>query len=99
MTARNATVTLPAGTWTRLTEGSTDITVATIQIVGGINGVYVKATTDGTAPTTNDGAYFYEVKSGEKELTMSEMFPGLTGADVLWGLSPWGVGYVTVSHA
>jgi hypothetical protein len=93
--AQNTTVSIPAATWTQLTDA--DITSLTFQNVGS-NHVVIKATTDTEAPTTTDGGFRYNPGQGERNIAMSDMFPGITGADRVWAFAPDG-GVVVVSHA
>jgi hypothetical protein len=52
--AQNTTISVPASTWTQLTDA--DVTNITFQNVSS-NHVLIKGTTDATAPTSKDGAY------------------------------------------
>ena len=81
---QNTTIAVPAATWTQLTDA--DITSITFQNIGGAY-ILVKATTDGTAPTNTDGAIRYNPGQGERNVAMSDLFPGLSGADRLWAWS------------
>ena len=92
---QNTTITVPAITWTQLTDA--DITSITFQNVGG-NHVVIKATTDGTAPTNTTGGFRYNPGQGERNVALSDLFPGLTGRDRLWCYSVDGSA-VVVSHA
>lgn len=93
--AQNTTKAIAAATWTQLTDA--DITAITFQNIGG-SFVLVKATTNTTAPTTSAGAIRYNPGQGERNVAMSDLFPGLSGADRLWAWSDAAT-LVVVSHA
>ena len=92
---QNTTISVPAATWTQLTDA--DITSITFQNVGS-NHVIVKATTDGTAPTTTTGSFRYNPGQGERNVELSDLFPGIASRDRLWCYSTDGSS-VVVSHA
>lgn len=93
--AQNTSVDIPANTWTQLTDA--DITAITFQNVGGHN-LFIKATTDTTAPTNTNGAAVYPPGTGERNVALSDLFPGLASRDRLWAFGTEG-GRVMVSHA
>ena len=93
--AQNTTITVPAGAWTQLTDA--DITSITFQNIGS-NHIMVKATTDGTAPTNYAGAIRYNPGQGERNVALSDLFPGLAGRDLLWAYATDAT-QVVVSHA
>lgn len=93
--AQNTTITLTAQTWTLLTDS--DISAVTFQN-DSRSAVYIKATTDTSAPTTTDGAILYAGGQGERNVSMEDLFPGLSGADRLWAYAPSG-GRMMISHA
>jgi len=93
--AQNTTITIPAETWTQLSDA--DIDSCTFQNVG-LNYVLVKGATDATAPDSTDGALRYDPKQGEKNAFLVDLFPGIDGADRLYAFSPGGTEMV-VSHA
>lgn len=92
--AQNTTVTVTAGSWTQLTDA--DVTSITFQNVSGYH-MLVKATADATAPTSLDGAARYNPGQGERNVSLSDLFPGISGVR-LWALSNEAV-EVLVSHA
>jgi hypothetical protein len=92
---QNTTVTVTASTWTQLTDA--DISSITFQNVGG-NFIYIKATTDTTAPTNFTGAYRYNPGQGERNVSLADLFPGLSGADRVWAWAENATS-VVVSHA
>lgn len=93
--AQNTTKTLTANAWTQLTDA--DITSITFQNIGGYH-ILVKATTDTTTPTDFDGSIRYNPGQGERNALMTDLFPGLSGADRVWAYSDQAV-QVFVSHA
>ena len=93
--AQNTTITVPAGAWTQLTDA--DITSITFQNIGS-NHIMVKATTDGTAPTNYAGAIRYNPGQGERNVALSDLFPGLAGRDRLWAYATDAT-QVVISHA
>lgn len=93
--AQNTTKTLTANAWTQLTDA--DITSITFQNIGGYH-IFVKATTDTTTPTDFDGSIRYNPGQGERNALMTDLFPGLSGADRVWAYSDHAV-QVFVSHA
>jgi hypothetical protein len=92
---QNTTIAVPAVTWTQLTDA--DITSITFQNVGS-NHIVVKATTDGTAPTSTNGGFRYNPGQGERNVALSDLFPGIASRDRLWAYSTDGSS-VVVSHA
>ena len=93
--AQNTTITVPAGAWTQLTDA--DITSITFQNIGS-NHIMVKATTDGTAPTNYAGAIRYNPGQGERNVALSDLFPGLAARDRLWAYATDAT-QVVISHA
>lgn len=94
--AQLATVSANAATWTQITDA--DATSITFQNQAGIN-MLLKGTTDATAPTTTDGAIIYPPFMGEKNVTITDLFPEPSGVDRLWVRFEAGPGSVMVSHA
>lgn len=91
-------ITCPPDAWTQLTNA--DVTSITFQVRKG--DVYIRATTDATAPTETFGI-LYKQGQGERNVAMSELV-SLAGADRLWAkpLRTGRVGYsanVYVDHA
>ena len=93
--AQNTTITLAAETWTQLTDA--DVTSITFQNKGGFH-MFIAGTTDATAPTNFDNALRYNPGQGERNVSMSDLFPGLTGADRVYAYAANSVD-VFVSHA
>lgn len=92
---RNTTVSVASATWTQITDA--DVTAITFQNLSDFS-MFVKATTDTTAPTDLTGALKYAPGQGERAVAMADLFPGLTGADRVWVYADPGV-QVFVSHA
>lgn len=93
--AQNTNYNIAAGTWVLLTDA--DVTAITFQNVSDFY-VYIKATTDTTAPTSLDGAVKYSPGQGERAVAMADLFPGISGADRLWAYARENAS-VMVSHA
>ena len=92
--AQNTTKTIAASTWTQLTDA--DVTGITFQNVGS-NFLIVKATTGATAPTDTTGAVRYNPGQGERNVLLSDLFPGIAGKRVwAWAAD---ITQVVVSHA
>ena len=94
---QNTNIAVPANTWTLLTD--TDVSTITFQHVG-VPGrdLIIKATTDTTAPTSAAGSIIYPFGTGERNVSLSDLFPGISGRDRLWAFSSSGA-TVMVSHA
>jgi len=92
--AQNTDVTLPIATWTQLTDAN--VTSITFQNKGG-NYILVKGTTSASAPTDDDGAVRYNPGQGERDVFLSELFPGIAAVRV-YAYAPTGA-EVMVSHA
>ena len=92
---QNTTIHIPGGAWVPLTDA--DVTAITFQNVG-INFVFIQATTDTTAPTTIAGSIRYNPGQGERNVAMSDLFPGVSGGDRLWAYAGQPTD-VFVSHA
>lgn len=97
MAARDAKVSVPRETWTQLTDGdiATDITLALLST--GL--VFLQATTDGTAPTTEDGLPLWSFGDGFKESTIAEVFTGVASATRIWAFAPNNDVEIYISHA
>lgn len=92
--AQNTTITLAAETWTQLTDAN--ITSITFQNISGYH-VMVKGTTSAVAPTDDDGAIRYNPGQGERNVLLSDLFPGISATRV-YAYAPNGA-EVMVSHA
>lgn len=93
--AQNTTKVIPTGAWTQLTDAN--VTTITFQVRPTAFGVFIKGTTDATAPTNTDGAIYYPPNSGEAKVLLSDLFPGIAAVR-LWALSD-APSLVMVSHA
>lgn len=94
--AQLTTVSAVAATWTQITDA--DATAITFQNQAGIN-MLLKGTTDATPPSTTDGAIIYAPFAGERNVTITDLFPHPSGVDRLWVYFGAGPGSVMVSHA
>lgn len=92
---QNATKNVAAATWTQLTDSN--ISAVTFQNISG-NFVLVKATVGATAPTNLDGAVRYNPGQGERNVALSDLFPGISGANRLYAYAQDGAA-VVISHA
>jgi len=92
--AQNTTLTLDAGVWGEITNS--DVTNVTFQNLSHYP-IYVQATT-GSAPTTEDGSVEYGPTEGERNVALTDLFPGVTDAVRVWVTSE-GEATVFVSHA
>ena len=92
---QNTDIAVAASAWTMITDA--DVTSVTFQNKTS-GAIYVKATTDTTEPANRDGAIVYNSGAGERNVSMSDLFPGLSGADRLWVWAS-AKGEVFVSHA
>jgi len=93
--AQNTDININAKTWTQLTDA--DVSAITFQNKSG-HAAFVKATTDATPPTSTAGAIRYNPGQGERNATVSDLFPGISGADRIYVYSDEPVTFF-VSHA
>ena len=92
--AQNTDIVLTADDWTQLTDAN--VTSITFQNKGTYY-MLVKGTTDTTKPTNDDGAARYNPGQGERNVTLSDLFPGVAAVRV-WAYAPKSI-EVLVSHA
>lgn len=92
---QNTTVNLSAATWTQLTNG--DTARITFQNTSGTH-VIVKATVGATAPTNLTGGIRYNPGQGERNVLLSDLFPGVTGVNRVYAYAQDGAA-VMISHA
>jgi hypothetical protein len=102
MTALHTDVTVPPGTWTRLTTGVDNLTTACrVQNIGTEVMLLQGTATFGTAPTTGAGAirlYPGDIMPGD--VTLAQLFGGVTSCAHVWGMSAATIpGIASVSHA
>ena len=95
MTQSN-TITLTPGAWTQLTDG--DTTNITFQNLSGVD-IQVMGTAGATPPSDADGAFTYAHQEGEKNVAITDLFLGVSGANRLYALGEGGSVNVVVSHA
>lgn len=77
MAAYEGIASVTAGTWTEITDSDVTANIS-FQIHSASREVYVKPTTNTTAPTTRDGAFRYQQGQGELNLALADMCPGET---------------------
>ena len=92
---QNTTINVPANTWTQITDGN--VSSITFQNIGG-DFVRIRCTNGTTAPTDTLGALRYNPGQGERNVSLSDLAPGVSGANRVWAFSPAG-GLVVVSNA
>ena len=93
--AQHTTISAAIATWTEITNA--DATAITFQNLAGIN-MLLKGTT-GSAPSDLTGAIVYPPFTGEKLVTITDLFPNPASVDRLWVYYVAGPGSVMVSHA
>ena len=93
--AQNTTINIPAATWTQITDGN--VTAMTFQNISG-NFVLVKGTVGATAPTTLPGSLRYNPGQGERNVLLTDLFPGISGVNRLYVFADSGAQMV-VSNA
>ena len=92
--AQNTDIPLPTATWTQLTDA--DVTSITFQNKSG-DYILVKGTVGASAPSDDDGAVRYNPGQGERNVSLSDLFPGVAATRV-YAYAPTGA-EVMVSHA
>ena len=97
--AQYTTKTCPVREWTQLTDA--DVTAISFQVgimpQGGR--VFVKCTTNTTAPTTTAGASWYREQGGERAIPLSDLALGLSGAVRVWAYPDSYAVEMMVNHA
>lgn len=93
--AQNTTINTTANSWVQLTDAN--ITSITFQNVGS-NHILIKATVGASAPTDTNGSIRYNPGQGERNSTLSDLFPGVSGANRVYAYATEIVP-VVVSHA
>lgn len=91
--AQNLRKSVPALTWTMLTDAN--ITAATLQVFGHTR---IAATLGTSAPAAAAAYIEYSGSEGEVAITLADMFPGVSGANRLWAFC-FAATEVTISHA
>jgi len=92
--AQNTTLIVPSRTWTQLTDA--DVTSITFQNTSGYY-ILIKGVAGASAPTDDDGAVRYNPGQGERNVLLSDLFPGISATRV-YAYAPTGA-EVMVSHA
>ena len=92
--ARNTDILLPTASWTQLTDA--DVTSITFQNKSG-DYILVKGTVGASAPSDDDGAVRYNPGQGERNVSLSDLLPGVAATRV-YAYAPTGA-EVMVSHA
>jgi hypothetical protein len=93
--AQQTTVNVTASTWTQLTDA--DVASITFQNVSDY-AIRVRATNGTSAPTDLAGALVYGPGQGERAVPLTDLSPGVSGANRVWVFSEIAVS-VAVSHA
>ena len=93
--AQNTTVNIPANTWTQITDAN--VTALTFQNISG-NFVRVKGTVGATAPTDLAGSLRYNPGQGERNVALTDLFPGISGVNRVYVFAADGA-QVVVSNA
>ena len=94
--ARNDTLSLVSGVWTQLTNAN--VTAVRVQNLVGYT-IRLQATNGITEPDSTAGALeLRPMATLATDLTLAQLWPGVTGANRLWALSTIGAN-VSVSHA
>ena len=92
---QNTTVNIAANTWTQITDAN--VTALTFQNISG-NFVRVKGTVGATAPTDLAGSLRYNPGQGERNVALTDLFPGISGVNRLYVFADSGA-QVVVSNA
>ncbi len=95
--ARNETIKLDEGVWTQFTNS--DATKVRLQVQSTFP-IRIKATIGAVAPTDDSGSI--ELVPGPvmpATYTLEELFPGVVGANRLWGICHYDSATVSTSHA
>lgn len=77
--AQNTDIVLTAGSWTQLTNAN--VTSITFQNRSS-DFILIKGTTSASAPTDDDGAIRYNPGQGERNVLLSDLFPGIAAVRV-----------------
>lgn len=93
--AQNTTINIAAATWVLLTDAN--VTSVTFQNIS-TNFVRIKGTVGATPPSDLTGAIRYNPGQGERNVALSDLFPGLSGVNRLYAYSMDGSA-VVISHA
>ena len=92
---QNATVAVPARTWTQLTNA--DVSALRVQNLNGYS-IKIMGTVGAVAPTTDAGALVLAAGQAiAADLTLAQLFPGVSGANRVYAFSD-APALVSVSH-
>jgi hypothetical protein len=78
---QNTTIVIPSRAWTQISNA--DITAITFQNVGS-NHILIVASVGVTTPTTTNGAIRYNPGQGERNASLADLFPGISGRNRVW---------------
>lgn len=92
---QNTTLSITSGTWTLLTNSN--VTTMTFQNVGS-NHIMIKGTVGATPPSDYTGAIRYNPGQGERNVSLADLFPGVSGANRVYAWAESATP-VVVSHA
>lgn len=95
--AQNTTITVPADTWTQLTDANVTAITFRNNSSGGYE-LLVKGTAGAVAPTDSLGSIGYPAGFGERNVLLADLFPGVSGRNRLYVYARTGAS-VFVSHA
>lgn len=95
--AQNTTIAIAESDgWTQLTDAN--VTAITFQVRGGQK-VGVQGTVGASAPSDDTGHIVYEKGEGEAAKALSDLFPGVSGANRVYVKAFSGPASIFVSHA
>jgi len=77
--AQNTTLSVPAGTWTQITDA--DVTNVTFQNIGGV-AMFVAGTAGAVVPTSTIGSLQYGPRQGEANVDLADLFPGVAATRI-----------------
>lgn len=96
---QNATISLPAGQWTQITNA--DVSAIRVQSLAPLTSqpVWIKATAGAVAPTSRDGAIrLLPNQAIGADMLIGSLFPGVSGANRVYAIADDQID-VSVSHA
>lgn len=96
---KNDTDIVAAGAWTEITDADVTNITFFVDAPNGRNSVYIKATVGASAPTDLDGAIRYTDGQGERNVALTDLFPGISGANRVYAYPTDTIARVFVSHA
>lgn len=83
---QNVTISLPANTWTQISDSN----IPAIRVANlGTEAIWLQATVGAVAPTNTNGALpLLPTQVLAADLTLAQLWPGVTGANRVYALSP-----------